>query len=104
MEFEGEQKEFTGEELLSLLHHPSAEVRYNAQTCFLDKHAESGNALVFGTVFNTMALDHGQEMELRGYQSAIQPTNIGNELTNEAVEHLMQTTEPTTGWPKTISG
>ena len=93
MEFEGELKEFTGEELLSLLHHPSADVRFNAQTCFLDKHAESGNALVFGTVFNNMALDHGQEMELRGYQSAIQPTNIGNELTDEAVEHLMQTTE-----------
>jgi len=61
MEFEGEVKEFTGEELLSLLHHPSAEVRFNAQTCFLEKHAESGNALVFGTVFNTMALDHAQD-------------------------------------------
>lgn len=97
MEFEGKVKEFTGEELLSLLHHPSAEVRFNAQTCFLNKHAESGNALVFGTVFNTMALDHGQEMELRGYQSAIQPTNIGNELSDEAVEHLMQTTEANYG-------
>ncbi|MGB4598638.1 MAG: oligoendopeptidase F, partial [Trichlorobacter sp.] len=75
MEFEGELKQFTGEELLSLLHHPSPEVRFNAQTCFLEKHAESGNALVFGTVFNTMALDHGQEMELRGYGSPIQPTN-----------------------------
>lgn len=97
MEFEGELQEFTGEELLSLLHHPSADVRFNAQTCFLEKHAESGNALVFGTVFNTMALDHAQEMELRGYQSAIQPTNIGNELTDEAVEHLMQTTEANYG-------
>ena len=97
MEFEGVLQEFTGEELLSLLHHPSADVRFNAQTCFLEKHAESGNALVFGTVFNTMALDHAQEMELRGYQSAIQPTNIGNELTDEAVEHLMQTTEANYG-------
>ncbi len=93
MEFEGEFQEFTGEELLSLLHHPSADVRFNAQTCFLEKHAESGNSLVFGTVFNNMALDHAQEMELRGYKSPIQPTNIGNELTDEAVEHLMQSTE-----------
>ncbi len=93
MEFEGKQKEFTGEELLSLLHHPSPDVRFNAQTCFLEKHAESPNILVFGTVFNNMALDHGQEMELRGYRSAIQPTNIGNELTDEAVEQLMQSTE-----------
>jgi len=97
MEFEGKLKDFTGEELLGLLHHPSAEVRFNAQTCFLEKHAESGNALVFNTVFNTMALDHGQEMELRGYTSAIQPTNIGNELSDEAVEHLMQTTEANYG-------
>jgi len=97
MEFEGKLKEFTGEELLSLSHHPSPEVRFNAQTCFLEKHAETGNALVFGTVFNTMALDHGQEMELRGYGSPIQPTNIGNELSDEAVEHLMQTTEANYG-------
>lgn len=97
MEFEGETREFTGEELLALLHHPAAEVRFNAQTCFLEKHGESGNALVFNTVFNTMALDHGQEMELRGYSSAIQPTNIGNELSDEAVEHLMQTTEANYG-------
>ena len=32
MEFEGKLTDFTGEELLSLLHHPSAEVRFNAQT------------------------------------------------------------------------
>jgi len=97
MEFEGELQEFTGEEVLSLLRHPSADVRFNAQTWFLEKHAESGNALVFFFFFNTMALDHAQEMELRGYQSAIQPTNIGNELTDEAVEHLMQTTEANYG-------
>ena len=93
MLYDGEEKEFTGEELLGLLHDPSAEVRYNAQTCFLEKHAEGAHALVFNTVFNTMALDHAQEMELRGYGSAIQPTNIGNELTDEAVEHLLQVTE-----------
>lgn len=97
MEFEGELKEFTGEELLALLHHPSPEVRYNAQTTFLEKHGEAGNGLVFNTVFNTIALDHAQEMELRGYTSAIQPTNIGNELSDEAVEHLMQTTEANYG-------
>lgn len=97
MVFEGEEQDFTGEELLALLHHTSPDVRYNAQTCFLEKHAEEGNGLVYGTVFNTMALDHGQEMELRGYASAIQPTNIGNELSDEAVEHLMQTTEANYG-------
>lgn len=93
MEFEGEERQFTGEELLALLHHPDADLRYKAQTCFLEKHGEGANAIVFNAVFNNMALDHGQEMELRGYSSAIQPTNIGNELSDEAVEYLMQTTE-----------
>ena len=93
MEFEGVEKEFTSEELLALLHHPDGQVRYNAQSCFLEKHGENPNGLVFNTVFNNMALDHGQEMELRGYKSAIQPTNIGNELSDQAVEQLMQSTE-----------
>ena len=47
------------------------------------------HGIVFNAVFNNMALDHGQEMELRGYESPIQPTNIGNEIPDEAVEHLM---------------
>lgn len=91
MELDGEEKDFTGEELLSLLHHTSADVRFRAMTTFLDKHAEHG--IVFNSVFNNMALDHGQEMELRNYSTPIQPTNIGNEIPDEAVEHLMAVTE-----------
>lgn len=95
MELEGEEKEFTGEELLSLLHHQDADVRFRAMTTFLEKHADNG--IVFGAVFNNMALDHGQEMELRGYATPIQPTNIGNEIPDEAVEHLMAVTEANYG-------
>ncbi|MBI2354839.1 MAG: M3 family oligoendopeptidase [Deltaproteobacteria bacterium] len=95
MEMEGEEQEFTGEELLGLLHHPSADVRFRAMTTFLEKHGEHG--IVYNAVFNNMALDHGQEMELRGYETPIQPTNIGNEIPDEAVEHLMQVTETNFG-------
>lgn len=95
MELDGEQREFTGEELLSLLHHTSPDVRFRAMTTFLDKHGE--HSIVFNAVFNNMALDHGQEMELRQYQTAIQPTNIGNEIPDEAVEHLMCVTEANYG-------
>lgn len=91
MEMDGEEREFTGEELLSMLHHTSADVRFRAFTTFLEKHGENG--IVFNAVFNNMALDHGQEMELRGYSTPIQPTNIGNEIPDEAVEHLMAVTE-----------
>ena len=95
MELDGEERDFTGEELLSLLHHPSADVRFRAQTTFLERHGEHG--IVFNSVFNNMALDHGQEMELRGYAMPMQPTNIGNEIPDEAVEHLMSVTEANYG-------
>jgi len=95
MEFDGEEKEFTGEEILSLLHHTSADVRFQAMTVFLEKHAEHG--IVFNAVFNNMALDHGQDMELRNYASPIHPTNIGNEISDEAVEQLMSVTEANYG-------
>jgi len=95
MEMDGEVKEFTGEELLSLLHHTSADIRFRAFSTFLERHGEHG--IVFNAVFNNMALDHGQDMELRNYQSSIQPTNIGNEIPDEAVEHLMSVTEANYG-------
>ncbi len=95
MELDGELKTFTGEELLSLLHHTSPDVRFRAMTVFLERHGEHG--IVYNAVFNNMALDHGQEMELRQYQTPIQPTNIGNEIPDEAVEHLMCVTEANYG-------
>ncbi|MDD2271444.1 MAG: M3 family oligoendopeptidase [Desulfuromonadaceae bacterium] len=95
MELDGEQRDFTGEELLSLLHHTSPDVRFRAMTLFLERHGEHG--IVYNSVFNNMALDHGQEMELRQYKTPIQPTNIGNEIPDEAVEHLMCVTEANYG-------
>jgi len=95
IELDGEERDFTGEELLSLTHHQDGAVRFRAMTTFLEKHGENG--IVFNAVFNNMALDHGQEMELRGYGTPIQPTNIGNEIPDEAVEHLMAITEANYG-------
>ena len=91
MEVNGEQREFTGEELLGHLHHPDPVLRERAFTVFLEKHAE--NSLVFTTIFNTIVLDHAEETALRGYSQPMEPTNIGNELSNEAVEQLMIVTE-----------
>jgi oligoendopeptidase F len=91
MELEGSEREFTGEELLGLLHHHDPNVRERAFSLFLQRHGE--NSLVYGTIFNTIALDHAQEMELRGYSHPMEPTNIGNELAGEVVEELMRVTE-----------
>jgi len=91
MEYDGEMREFTGEELLGFLHHTDPEVRERAFSLFLQRHGD--NSLVYGTIFNTIALDHSQEMELRGYSHPMEPTNIGNELSGDIVEQLMEVTE-----------
>ncbi len=95
MELDGELREFTGEELLSMLHHPDAVVRELAFTTFLEKHQEQ--EIVIGSVFNTILLDHSQEMELRGYDGPMAPTNLGNELTQGIVARLMEVSEQNYG-------
>ncbi|KAF0220762.1 MAG: oligoendopeptidase [Geobacteraceae bacterium] len=91
LEIDGEEQELTGEELLGLLHHPSASLRERAFSTFLNRHAEEG--IVYGAVFNNIALDHGGELELRGYKYPMEPTNIGNELPAEVVARLMTVSE-----------
>jgi len=91
LEVDGEEQELTGEELLGLLHHPDAATRERAFSAFLERHAE--HSIVYGAVFNNMALDHGQELEIRGYRHPMEPTNLGNELPDAVVERLMAVTE-----------
>jgi oligoendopeptidase F len=91
LEVEGEVREFTGDELLGLLHHPDADVRERAFSKFLQRHEEHG--IVYAAVFNNIALDHGQELELRSYRTAMEPTNLGNELSAEVVDRLMRVSE-----------
>lgn len=91
MEFDGEEREFAGEELLGLLHHPDRTVRERAFTVFLKRHEEQ--AIVFSAVFNTVALDHGQDRELRNYRHPMDSTNLGNEIPAEVVDRLMAVTE-----------
>ncbi|MBJ6749318.1 M3 family oligoendopeptidase [Geomonas anaerohicana] len=91
LEMDGESREMTGEELLALLHHPDAELRERAFGTFLKKHEE--HSILYSAVFNNVALDHSQEMELRNYSHPMEPTNLGNEIPNEVVESLMQVSE-----------
>jgi oligoendopeptidase F len=91
MDIEGESRELTGEELLGYLHHPDRELRERAFSLFLERHGE--NSLVYSTIFNTIALDHAKDMELRGFTHPMQSTNIGNELPDESVQQLMSVTE-----------
>lgn len=90
--FDGKEQDCTGEELLSLLHHPDGVVRETAFGTFLNRHGD--DALTYSTVFNTMALDHAQDLELRSYTGGpMEPTNLGNELSAPVVQELMRVTE-----------
>jgi oligoendopeptidase F len=95
LEIDGEIKEMTGEELLGLLHHPDAALRERAFGTFLKRHEE--NEILFSAVFNNVALDHSQEMELRSYGHPMEPTNLGNEIPTPVVESLMQVSESNYG-------
>jgi oligoendopeptidase F len=88
---EGETREFSGEELLGLLHHPNADVREKAFGTFLKRHEEEG--VVFAAIFNNIALDHAQDLELRHYTTPMEPTNLGNELPQEVVARMMSVSE-----------
>jgi len=88
---EEQERETTGEELLSLLYHPERQVREDAFSVFLDKHAEQ--ALPLTACFNNILLDHGKEAELRGYPDLMTPTHLSSETEPEMVEHMMQVTE-----------
>ena len=91
LELDGEVQEFTGEELLGLLHHPVAAVREQAFSTFLKRHEEQ--SILFAAVFNNIALDHSQDLELRSFTNPMEPTNLGNELPPAVVERLMAVSE-----------
>ncbi len=91
MTLDGEEQELTGEELLGLLHHPDASVREQAFSIFLKRFADE--KITFSAIINNIALDHSQDLELRAYQSPMEPTHLANELTSDSVECLMETTE-----------
>jgi oligoendopeptidase F len=95
MEIDGEEREYTGEELLALLHHPDASLRERAFSTFLKRHQE--HEILFSAVFNNVALDHSQELELRSYSHPMEPTNLGNEIPTPVVQSLMQVSEANYG-------
>ena len=75
---EGEEKEMTGSEMLSLLYSPDRELRERAFASFLSHHEKNG--LVLTAIFNALILDHRVEDRLRGYQGPMHRTHLENEI------------------------
>jgi len=92
---EEQPREVSGEELLALLHHPDGDVRERSFGAFLQKHAD--NELVLTACFNNLLLDHGKEVELRGYPDLMTPTHLSCETEPAMVEKMMEVTEANYG-------
>jgi len=84
-------REVTGEELLALLYHPERGVREAAFATYLNDHGEQ--SLVLTSCFNNLLLDHGKEVELRGYPDRMTPTCLSSETAPELVENLLAVSE-----------
>lgn len=84
-------REVAGEELLGLLYHPEREVREQSFATYLDTHG--AQALVLTTCFNNLVLDHGKEVELRGYPDRMTPTCLSSETSPEMVEGMLAASE-----------
>jgi oligoendopeptidase F len=85
------ERDVAGEELLGLLYHPQREVREAAFATYLDTHG--AQALVLTACFNNLLLDHGKEIELRGYPNLMIPTCLSSETSPEMVERMLAVSE-----------
>ena len=88
---EESEREVPGEELLALLYHPDRETRERSFATYLEVHG--AQALVLTACFNNLLLDHGKEVELRGYPDRMTPTCLASETSPEAVEQLLAVSE-----------
>ena len=89
-ELEGEVKKMNGSELRALRQHVNPDVRRRAMKLFFSRYETY--ALVLTHTFNNIVKDGAIERGLRGYKSGIAVRNIGNDLSDEAVEALHQVT------------
>jgi oligoendopeptidase F len=90
LEVEGEVRTLTQSEMRELLRKRDPQLRANAKKAHDGKYGE--NALIFTSVFGNLIKDHANEMELRGYESPIQPTHLSNKAPREVVETMMEVT------------
>lgn len=89
-ELDGEKKTLTQSELRELARHRDPEVRERAKRAHDGRYGD--NRLIFTNVFGNIIKDHATEMELRGYDSPIQPTHLRNKVPHDVVKTMMSVT------------
>lgn len=83
-----EKKISSQAELLSYVYNQKAEVREAAYKALLKKQKE--NLDKFFVIYQGIVKDWGYEAKLRGYKSAINVRNWGNDIPDEAIETLLE--------------
>lgn len=82
-------KPYRQQEVLALLHHPNRELRRRASDAFTAGLRAQVRTLTF--IFNTVLADwHTTMIQLRGYPHWLAPRNLDNEVSDAAVEALIQ--------------
>lgn len=94
IEVDGRLRKMTGAELRNLRYHPDRELRARAMQLFFSRYQDQ--ALVFTNIYNSIVKDYATEKDLRGYDSAIQIMNKGNDLPDKAIEVLHDVTTAST--------
>lgn len=92
---DGKLNKMNGSELRALRQHENKDVRRSAMKLFLSRYED--HKIVFEHLYNQVAKDFATEINLRGYpKSAISVRNLGNDLSDEAVQALHDATSEST--------
>lgn len=92
LEVDGERKSLTRDELMTYAMSPRAELR---EACYRElARVLEREAKVFAQIYVHRVRDwHNENVELRGYASAINVRNVANDIPDEAVEALLESVE-----------
>jgi oligoendopeptidase F len=91
VERDGEVRQLNLSEVLSLSHEADRDLRRRAHDSLYGVLAGQGQVLTF--IYDTLVQDHQTMDRLRHYSSPMQSRHLGNEVSPEAVEAMMQATE-----------
>ena len=89
-ELEGKKQVLNGSQLRNLRLHADPMVRRRAMETFFQRYED--NQLVFTHLYNNILKSYQIEYDMRGYSSAIQVRNLGNDLSDKAISVLHDVT------------
>ena len=91
LKFTYDGKKISEEEILSLLHNPSREIRKKASASFSKGLKPHQPLLAY--IYNMIKTDHKSDCELRGYKNPEQFRHLGNKISQKSVDALVEAAE-----------